>query len=349
METAIASLKDRWAEFRTQHPKTRIRDAARELGASEAELVSTGLGETATRLDGDFREVLRDVPTLGFVMALTRNDHVVHERKGEYRNVSFTDHVGLVLGDDIDLRLFMMHWKFGFAVSEAGRRSLQFFDKSGEAVHKIYLVEGKSNEAAYDALVAKFRAAEQSDALATEAYAPKDADVANDDIDVPAFQAAWLGMKDTHEFFGMLRKHKVSRTQGLRLAPADHAYRITPESVRDVFHAVAERDVPIMVFVASRGCIQIHTGEVKQLVEMGPWFNVLDPLFNLHLKEPAIAEAWVVKKPTDDGTVTAIELYDAGGETIALIFGKRKPGKPEIEGWREVVAEKAARLEAVTA
>lgn len=349
METAIASLKDRWAEFRAQNPKTRIRDAARELGVSEAELVATGLGETATRLDGDFREVLKDVPTLGFVMALTRNDHVVHERKGEYKDVSFTDHVGLVLGEDIDLRLFMMHWKFGFAVNENGRRSLQFFDKSGEAVHKIYLVEGKSNEAAYDALVAKFRAAEQSEALETEAYAPKDADVADEAIDVPAFQAAWLGMKDTHEFFGMLRKHKVSRTQGLRLAPADHAYRITPESVRDVFHTVAEREVPIMVFVGSRGCIQIHTGEVKKLVEMGPWFNVLDPLFNLHLKEPSVATAWVVKKPTDDGMVTAIELYDAAGENIALIFGKRKPGKPEIEGWREVVAEKAVRLEAVAA
>lgn len=341
MEMTVQSVKERWAEFRAQNPKTRIRDAARELGLSEAELVATGLGDTATRLDGDFREILKDVPTLGFVMALTRNDHVVHERKGEYRDVSFTDHVGLVLGEDIDLRLFMMHWKFGFAVNENGRRSLQFFDKSGEAVHKIYLVEGRSNEAAYDALVEKFRATEQSDELPTEAYDPKAADLPDADIDVPAFQAAWLGMKDTHEFFGMLRKFKVSRTQGLRLAPDGHAYRIAPERVPAVFHAVAGREIPIMVFVASRGCIQIHTGEVKKLVTMGPWFNVLDPLFNLHLKEPSIAEAWVVKKPTDDGMVTALELYDAAGETIALIFGKRKPGKPEIEGWREVVAEVA--------
>ncbi len=349
METATGSLKDRWADFRAQNPKTRIRDAARELGTSEAELVATGLGDTAIRLDGDFREVLKDVPTLGFVMALTRNDHVVHERNGEYKDVSFTDHVGLVLGDDIDLRLFMMHWKFGFAVNENGRKSLQFFDKSGEAVHKIYLVEGRSNEAAYDALIEKFRAAEQSDELQTEAFAPKDAEVPDTDIASSEFKNAWLGMKDTHEFFGMLRKFKVSRTQGLRLAPEGHAYRIAPSDVPAVFQAVAEREIPIMVFVASRGCIQIHTGEVKKLVTMGPWFNVLDPLFNLHLKEAAIAEAWVVKKPTDDGMVTALELYDAAGETIALIFGKRKPGKPEIEGWREVVAEKALRLEAVAA
>ncbi|WP_373331547.1 hypothetical protein [Salmonirosea aquatica] len=43
-------LKTRWADFRAENPKTRIRDAARQLGVSEAELVATGIGETATRL-----------------------------------------------------------------------------------------------------------------------------------------------------------------------------------------------------------------------------------------------------------------------------------------------------------
>jgi putative hemin transport protein len=341
------SLQTRWADFRARNPQTRIRDAARQLGVSEAQLVATGLGQTAVRLDGDFRDLLREVPSLGFVMALTRNDHVVHERKGTYQNVSFTDHMGLVVGEDIDLRLFMMHWKFGFAVDENGRRSLQFFDKSGEAVHKIYLVEGQSHEAAYDALVGKYRAAGQSPDLTTEPYVPKEVEVPDSEIDVAGFRAAWRGMTDTHAFFGMLRKFRVSRTQGLRLAPEGYAYRIAPTGVPAVFEAAAARAIPLMVFVASRGCIQIHTGAVKKLVTTGPWFNVLDPLFNLHLKEAAIAEAWVVKKPTDDGLVTAIELYDAAGEPIALLFGKRKPGQPELEGWRDLVAERAGQPESV--
>ncbi len=51
--------------------------------------------------------------------------------------------MGQVVGPDIDLRLFMDHWEFGFAVTdeteEGPRRSLQFFDRDGTAVHKIYL------------------------------------------------------------------------------------------------------------------------------------------------------------------------------------------------------------------
>src|SRR5262245_47905157 len=94
-----------------------------------------------------------------------------------------------------------------------------------------------------------------------------------------------------------------------------------------------------MVFVGNRGCLQIHTGEVHKIVPLGPWINVMDPGFNLHLRTDAVTEAWIVRKPTDDGIVTSLELFDANGETIALLFGARKPGIPEQDAWRERIAE----------
>jgi putative hemin transport protein len=72
-------------------------------------------------------------------------------------------------------------------------------------------------------------------------------------------------------------------------------------------------------------------------MEAGPWYNVLDPEFNLHLRETKIASTYVVKKPSVDGIVTAIEVFDDKGEMIIQFFGKRKPGIPELETWREVV------------
>jgi putative hemin transport protein len=340
MTPTTVDLKNQYAAFKAENPKSRIRDAAVQLGVSEAELVATSVGDTVTRLDGDFRELLKQVPTLGYVMALTRNDSVVHERKGDYLNVSFNGHVGLVLGEDIDLRLFMMHWKHGFAVSENGRQSLQFFAGDGEAVHKIYLTD-QSNQAAYDSLVAAFQAADQSSDLVIEPSPETPTVAADDSIDVAAFQQGWLDLQDTHDFFGLLRKHNVARLQAMRLAPAGHALPTTMEAVKQIFARVSETDLSIMIFVSSRGCIQIHTGPVHKLAPMAPWFNVLDPSFNLHLREDHVASAWVVKKPTTDGVVTSLELFDAAGNQIALIFGKRKPGKPELQAWRDVVAELA--------
>jgi putative hemin transport protein len=98
-------------------------------------------------------------------------------------------------------------------------------------------------------------------------------------------------------------------------------------------HAAAV-SLPIMVFVGNRGCIEIHTGPVSKVKVMGPWLNVLDPSFNLHLRQDRVASAFVVTKPTVDGPVTSLELFDAAGENIALLFGKRKPGLPEDPAWR---------------
>jgi putative hemin transport protein len=346
MKTAImsdrAALKERWFEFKSENPKTRIRDAARELDTTEADLLATGLGDNITLLEGDFRELLKEVTSLGYVMALTRNDHVVHERKGVYQNISFNNHVGLVLGEDIDLRLFLGDWKFGFAVHEGDRYSLQFFNSYGEATHKIYLTED-SNKGAYDVLVAKYRAADQKVMALTAARPEKKQEEQAGEIDTAAFQAEWLTLKDTHEFFGLLRKYKLSRKEALRHAPEGYAYQIKPESMKAVFDAASETALPIMVFVSNPNCIQIHTGPVKKIFVMGPWLNIMDPAFNLHLREDAIDEAWVVKKPTEDGIVTGIELIDKDGNMFNQFFGKRKPGSPELTAWQELVEHAVIR------
>lgn len=340
--TPRVTLAERWANFRQANPQSRIRAAAAQLGVSEAELLVTrntdALDSPVVSLTGDFRELLKQVPTLGRVLALTRNDSVVHERKGPYLNVSFNGHMGLVLGEDIDLRLFVSHWQFGFAVSENGRRSLQFFAADGEAVHKIYLLDGESNEAAYAALVSCFRAGTQLATLATHPAPDVEPEADDAAIDGEGFRTAWRGMQDTHDFFGLLRKFGVSRPQALRLGPPELLRRLDNQAVDRALRAAAAQQLPVMLFVASRGCIQIHTGLTEKIVPNGPWLNVLDPDFNLHLKLEDVAQSWVVQKPTADGIVTALELFDAQGHSLLLMFGKRKPGLPEKPEWQALVA-----------
>ena len=340
--TASETLADRWAAYQQENPKSRIRDAAKALGTSEAGLLATrNTGQPdspVVALAGDFKELLKQVGTLGRVMALTRNDSVVHERKGPYLDISFQGPMGLVLGEDIDLRLFMMHWQHGFAVSENGRRSLQFFAADGEALHKIYVLDGETDLPAYEALVDQFCADDQPAALTTGPTPTAPAEAADDTIDVAGFQAAWRGLQDTHAFFGLLRQFNVSRTQALRLGPPELVRQVDKEAIDKALRTASADEVPVMIFVGSRGCIQIHTGPVHKIVPTGPWLNVLDPDFNLHLKLEDVASSWVVQKPTADGIVTSLELFDKDGNNILLMFGKRKPGIPEKASWRELVA-----------
>jgi len=339
MITETSTLKQKYEAFKLENPKKRIRDAAKDLGVSEAELLFTSIGETVVLLTNPFEELLKKVTGLGYVMALTRNEYCVNERKGVYEHISFSPHAGLVLGADIDLRLFMSQWVFGFAVSENGRQSLQFFDAKGVAMHKIYLTE-KSNIAAYDALVTEFKNADQNNfAVSAEPVAAKSEELSDSAIDLEAFQSAWNSMKDSHEFFGLLRKYKLSRTQALRLAPAGRSKEVDLEGFRKVMDACAAQQVPIMVFTGNTGCIQIHTGNITKIVNMEQWFNVMDPEFNLHLRVDAVVNVWHVIKPSTDGDVNSLELFDANGEMIVQIFGKRKPGVPELETWRNVLSQ----------
>ncbi len=324
--------------MKSENPKMRIREIAKQLQSSEAQLLATGVGENVIRLKDDPKAILGDIIRLGKVMALTRNDHAVHERKGVYDNLTFQGPVGTFVNEDIDLRLFMMAWAYAFAVNENDRLSIQFFDKSGEAVHKIYLTED-SDTKAYHQLVEKFRAEDQSAELAVTAYPEPAAELKDEDIDAAAFREQWMALQDTHDFYGLLQQHKVTRTQALRLAPEGMARQLDNDVTRKVFNLAVERQVPIMVFIGNRGCIQIHTGEVYKLMDAGPWFNVLDPDFNMHLNETRIASSWLVVKPSRDGLIHAIEVYDAAGELIVQLFGKRKPGIPELESWRAIVKE----------
>lgn len=338
----LEALKERYAEYKQQNPKARIRNAANDLGVSEMELLCTSVGSSVTPLAGSWEDFLKEVKTCGYVMALTRNEAAVHERKGEYLNVSFNPHAGLVLGPDIDLRLFMTRWKFGYAVAEPfrgeERLSFQFFDGAGEAVHKIYMTD-KSNVEAYRELAAKYKASNW-DLPELTPYAVRP-NMANPAPDVEGFRTAWLNLKDTHDFYMMLRDFRLSRTQALELAPEGYAQKVSNTFHREMLQEVSATGTEIMVFIGNPGCIQIHTGKATKLFQMEEWYNIMDEEFNMHLNENFIDQAWIVKKPTSDGIVTALEVFDKNGEIIVQFFGKRKPGIPELESWREIIAKLA--------
>lgn len=343
-ENRKLGLKIDWENFRAEHPYVRIRDAAARLGVSEAELVSAESGENSIRLNDRFDELLTELESLGRIMALSRNEAIVHERKGIYKNVEILKmhgKMGLVVGEDIDLRIFFNNWHYGFAVKNmtprGWQRSFQFFDIDGKAVHKVFLTE-KSDLTAYEKLIQKFQSGDQVNFIAVKSKPAKPAEKADSEIDVKEFRAAWAAMTDTHEFFGLTRKFGVSREQALRLAGGNWAYRASTQSYQYILRKAVEAKMPIMVFVGNAGIIQIHTGEIENIAEARGWFNVLDENFNLHIRQQQIGSIWVVKKPTADGIVTSLELFDVNGENAALIFGSRKPGNPERNDWRELIS-----------
>ena len=324
--------------FRAENPKMRERDIAAQLKISEAALVAAETGISVTRIDGSALKFLERVASLGEVMALSRNESAVHEKIGIFENIKSGVQAAIVLGENIDLRIFPSRWEHGFAVSKTDgdqvRLSLQYFDKAGTAVHKVHL-RPNSNVEAYHAMVAALRLEDQSqDFVETETSNIVDeaADVSRDEL-----RDNWSRLADTHEFFGMLKRLKIGRQAAIRTVGDDYAWKLDNTATAEMMHASVKSGLPIMCFVANNGIVQIHAGPIFNVQPMGPWINIMDETFHLHLRQDHIAETWAVRKPTKDGHVTSLEAYDADGNMIIQFFGKRKEGTDERSDWREII------------
>ena len=343
-----AQTRQSFADLRLQG--LRARDAATRLGISEGQALSAFAVNqmspnqeaqspySVTVLDGEWLSTLQSLETVGPVMALTRNEHVVHEKIGVYRNVSAQGSVGMALGPEIDLRLFLQHWHAGLHVLERHQgkeqHSLQFFDRHGQAVHKVHL-RANSDLVALEDLVQRHARPEVVPVF-QPGVPDRKADRPDAEIDVLGLGEEWSQMRDTHDFFGLLQRRGVGRLQSLRLMEGIHTRRAPLVAAERVLRMAAEANTPIMVFAGNAGCVQIHTGPVHRVMVQGPWLNVMDEGFNLHLRQDAVADIWLVSKPTDDGPVTSLELFDHAGDLIAMFFGERKPGQAERRDWREL-------------
>jgi putative hemin transport protein len=340
--TPVEKIKQDWLKLKEQEPPMRIRNAASILDVSELELVMTGLGDNVVRLNQQHGELLKALHEVGEVMALSRNDQVVHEKKGVYTDfkVAGKGMMGICLGD-IDLRVFFSHWKVALHVTEASkdtsRESIQFFDTTGMALHKVYKTNATNTEK-WQALVTRFTSEQQTTELTigtVEAPVYPNSDTA----DPAQVKEEWKVLKDVHHFQAMLKRLGISRLDALNLVGEEYALRVDTEKAEKTLTLAQERQVPIMVFVGNRGIVQIHTGTVDKLMRTGPWFNVLDPGFNLHFDTTGIAQVWLVRRPTAEGIVTSVEVYNAQEELIITFFGERKPGVAERDDWQGIVKD----------
>lgn len=323
----------------------RARAVAEQLGVPEAALLEARERDGSVRrlaVSGmDVAGLIERMPEAGDVMVLTRNDYSVHEKTGTFENMRFTSHMGSAFGKEIDLRMFLSRWATGFYVVDDSpkvtRHSLQFFDKTGTAVFKIYAVA----ETDLDSFIGLARDFTNLAPAPIQFEAPDEpkADRPDGEIDVEDLRSRWSRLGNGHQFTRLLAELGLSRHQALRLAGTEFANPVPLNAVEKMLHSVADSGLPIMCFVRSPGCIQVHSGPVRRIKRAAGWLNILDPRFNLHLKDEAIASCYAVcKASTEKGhDITSLDCFDADGEVICQFFPVREEGADEPQAWLSLI------------
>lgn len=350
MSVSLQEHASVWPQYRAikdETPTKYARDIATEIGISEAQLTWSRVGHDAARLQSDMRAILAGLEAVGTTRCICRNTWAVHEQTGSFTHQQIGAHVGLVLNPRaLDLRLFVEQWDSVFYLNERSergeRQSIQFFDRQGDAILKVYATD-KTDMTAWQALLSRFASA----ANPPLTIKPADIDTHAAAVDAAALEQAWREMTNVHQFFGILKKHRVSRQQAFRLVNDDLACRVSNDSLSHLLERLLQAGNEFMIFVGNRGCVQIFTGTLEKLTPMRGWLNIFNRDFTLHLLEAGIAESWVTRKPTEDGHVTSLELFAEDGTQIAQLYGQRTEGQPEQPQWRAQLDALAAERKTV--
>lgn len=325
--------------LKEQNKGQRDREFVKSIGISEAELLAVfcTVGK-AEHLRVDVPLLLKQAPKLGEVLALTRNEYAVNEKKGHFQSIFEGKDVSLTLGE-IDLRIFQNNWKFGFVremtIHDRTVKSLQFFDVFGDAVFKLY-PEKATNLTEWDKLISLLRENAPSGMIEVLPVSSRQ-NVYNENPDIDEFRNRWRQMTDVHQLHDILEELKIGRHDAVKFIGSDYANEVNRDAIEVMLQGAIDQQIPIMCFVGNYGCIQIFTGTVQKIKTVDGWFNILDEKFHLHLLSSGIDRIWHVRKPTSDGYISSLEAFDAEGKIILQFFGKRVIGETEREDWRALL------------
>ncbi|WP_083439093.1 ChuX/HutX family heme-like substrate-binding protein [Herbaspirillum autotrophicum] len=297
----------------------------------------------AIRLQGPFAPLLQRLNEVGNVTDLTCNHSASlekHNVSGDiyHPHLSDTDNES---AEAVHLRIFYPQWQYGFALLDDAncdgppQYSFQFFDHRGEMMHKI-LMHDSSDLDAFRRLAGDFASPDQSSPLQL-ASGTAQADGIDNTIDINALRADWAHAHSPDDFLQQQEQFDQQRLRKLRLAGKAFAYQVANDSARIILQRMAEFGTSVMSQVGNAGIVQAYYGKIKNIRSRDSLMGIMNSGFRMQLREDHIDSVWVAKKPTTDGIVTSLELFNRQGTRIASFLSKKGSGQPEPREWRDAV------------
>ncbi|MDQ7732716.1 ChuX/HutX family heme-like substrate-binding protein [Halomonas sp. SpR1] len=333
---------------RAAQPRLPAIEIAERLAISEGELQAARLGRDVWTLPLSPNELAAYLPQLGRVKALTRSRLAVLEQTGDYPELSGGPQTGLLLDPGgLDLRLLYTHWHWACLIRDPmpslhpmpssheeepqWRWSLQIFNQHGCAVHKCFALENP--------LPRPWGVLAALGTRDTPAFTQSMPRLKRPLPEAPTLASEWGAMRDVHQFFTLLQRHRLERIEANQLMEGRYTRALPTHALETVLQQATQRELPLMLFVASPGCVQIRTGTLPAPQRARGWLNLFGEQFTLHLDDTAIDQVWQVSKPNRDGGVTSLEAFDAQGSLVLQLYAERQEGRAERREWRQLLDE----------
>ena len=291
-------LKVDWNNFKSNsdNKKVRIKDAAEILSTNEAALLSTEIGEKIYFLKiSNFEDFFIQLSNIDKVMFLIRSQYVVHETTINPSQIKYLNNK-LIINNQPDYTLIdydIKSFKYVFYEQKkhSGRtlKSFQFFNQFGTAVLKIYL-RGKKN--------LEFN--QIAETFCTDYAYELQEEISSKPL-----------IRQFSEFYYSeygIDNNFINKTD------------YEKNFLRKLLELLTDNKIPTRIHAFGENIFQQYSGKIKKLIDFGPWVNIMDKNFNLHVLEEKIIRTTVSHLISNENELLTISFVDDNNYKV-LEFG----------------------------
>jgi putative hemin transport protein len=317
MCSTFQDIRKSFASLRVEK-KHRHREIASFLNVTELELIDAHVGVTklesiksspnvarAIRLKPSWSSIIHDVQGFGEVMSLTSNTHVVHESLAFYKHASSSDDIGMVLSDELAIRLMLSRLEYGYLFEECKstvlQRSIQFFSEFGVPLHKIFLLP-HSHHWYFDDFSKKWSDSNQQPGVIVQEKSERDQILSS------GAAVTMIEERDRNQF-----------------------ELIDFDGVQFLLSSIVQAKLPLIITVQNDGVDQSHDGVLDEIKERNDWLHLSNQQFNCHLQLTQLVRVYINHQVSP----SSIEMFDDKGFLLAFIALSVKATLAEREIWED--------------
>ena len=298
----------------------RHREIASLLNVTEVELLDSHVGVTklesiksfpnlarAIRLKPSWSSIIQDSQGFGEVMSLTRNAHAVHENLAFYKHASSSDGVGMVLSEELTMRLMYERWEHGYLFEECKstvvQRSIQFFDEFGTSIHKIFLMP-HSHHWFFDELAKRWADSNQEPGIIVHEKLAHDQQI------------------NQGALASIIEERHANQKESINL-----------DVVQSLLRSSVELKLPLIITVQNDGANQSHDGILGEIRDHNNWLHLINEQFNCHLQLAQMPKICINHQESP----YSIEMMNEEGFLLASIAVSTKATPVDRQAWEDLL------------
>lgn len=286
-------------------------------------------------LKTNFIAIFEHLAKLGKVSTTLFSNSLNHTVQGKFADMHSRNNTLMHFHPNIDTRLFTAKWRYVYATEQDKIVCLHFFSRYGDLIYRVCSTSLEQ----YPQLkkfISKYASKETSSPDITESFTkPKHAKPINKEL----LTEQWATMTNVHQASKIFKYNGNDPITVYTALGKNYALKISAVKLIDFFSIIAKHQLNLMMFSRNYAAVQCYVGSISKLICFDGKIEISITDFNFIMRVSQLGDIWLITKPTDNGFVNSINIFDKTGNENLILTDKRTKSEPESDSWLKSIQQ----------